>query len=81
VEKTLVLNSEGKGPFGVLGANGRLESILILNRIENLGKNDLSLHVMGFHVYGNELSGSLGCGHFLSFLSNFGHFEMNSCFL
>ena len=53
----MVVNSDGKRPFGVLGANGSLESILILNTAENVGKNDFSQHVMGFRQFGNELSG------------------------
>jgi hypothetical protein len=33
-------------------------SVLILNGVDDVGKNDLSQHVMGFREYGNELSGS-----------------------
>jgi hypothetical protein len=35
---------------------------------------------MGFCEYGNELSGFLGRGKFLRYLSNFCHFEMNFSF-
>jgi len=46
-----------------------------------VGKNGLSQHVMGFLEFGNELSVSVRCGQFLSYLSNFCRFKMNSCSL
>ena len=71
-KETLVVNSEGKRPFGVLGANGLLVSILISNGVDNVGKNNLSQHVTGFREYGNEQSGSIRCGKFLRYLSHIG---------
>ena len=36
-KKTLVVTSEGKRPFGVLGTNGLLVPILILNGVDDVG--------------------------------------------
>ena len=80
-KKSLVVNTDRKRPFGALGANGPLVSILILNRVENVGKDYLSQHLMGFRECGNELSGSLRRGKCLRYLNKFGHFELNPWFL